>query len=240
MKKYSIYIKKFKIALGILVAIFVLLIFMLSKIIPQFKNISAIQQNYKTTTAELADSERRLTDLKTSKEKSLEEESNVLKEFFNPVNGGLDTEAIISDEFGEILQLMRENKIKARAFKYDYDPNDDNFVKYVGNRFHVCRVTADLIATYSQFENFLRDLFKHEHFLEISTVEVTPYQKNKRILLINLKIKLYAKKDPSYVEDTSDSTAANLDQKNNDDSANESDKESDEESDEESDDESDS
>ena len=57
---------------------------------------------------------------------------------------------------------------------------------------------------------------------------------------INLKIKLYAKKDPSYVEDTSDSTAANLDQKNNDDSANESDKESDEESDEESDDESDS
>ena len=141
-----------------------------------------------------------MADLKASKEKADENEKNVIKEFFKPVNGaGLDTEAIISDEFGEILQLMRENKIKARSFKYEYDPNDDNFVKYVGNKYHVCRVSADMVATYSQFENFMRDLFKHEHFLEISTVEVTPYQKNKRILLINLKIKLYAQRDPNSI-----------------------------------------
>lgn len=200
MEKYNIYITKFKKALGILFGVILLFIILLAKIIPQFSNIASIQENYKTTSSTLVDEERRLADLKASKEKADENEKNVIKEFFKPVNGaGLDTEAIISDEFGEILQLMRENKIKARSFKYEYDPNDDNFVKYVGNKYHVCRVSADMVATYSQFENFMRDLFKHEHFLEISTVEVTPYQKNKRILLINLKIKLYAQRDPNSI-----------------------------------------
>ena len=59
-----------------------------------------------------------------------------------------------------------------------------------------------MIASYSNFANFLRDLYKHEHFLEISKIEIAPYQKNKRILLISLQIKLYAQRDPSTVVDT--------------------------------------
>ena len=58
-----------------------------------------------------------------------------------------------------------------------------------------------MIATYSNFANFLRELYKHEHFLEISKIEIAPYEKNKRILLVNLQIKLYAQKDPSSVEE---------------------------------------
>jgi Tfp pilus assembly protein PilO len=94
---------------------------------------------------------------------------------------------------------MRENKIKARSFKYDYDPEDDNFVSHVGDKYHVCRISAELIGTYTQFESFLREIFKHEHFLDISSIEIVPYQKNKRILLINMQIKLYAQRDPSSI-----------------------------------------
>ena len=90
---------------------------------------------------------------------------------------------------------MRDNKVKARSIKYDYDPQDDNFVKNAGAKYHVCRITADMVANYSNFEGFLRDLFKHEHFLEISKLEIVPYQKDKKILLINLQIKLYAQKN---------------------------------------------
>lgn len=115
--------------------------------------------------------------------------------FFKPISDGLDTEAAISDEFGEILQIMRDNKIKARSVKYDYDPQDDNFVKNAGNKYHVCRVTAEMIANYANFAGFLRELYKHEHFLDITSIEILPYQKNKRILLINLQFKLYAQKD---------------------------------------------
>ena len=199
MDKFNIYLKKFKIAIGILAAVLIISIIIIAKLVPVFQNISNIQKEHSATSKSLVDAERRLAELKKSQQEEMKEERSYSKAFFRPISGGFDTESAVSEEFGEILQIMRENKIKARTFKYDYDPQDDNFVKNMGNKFHVCRISADLIASYSQFENFLKDLFKHEHFLEISKIEIVPYQKNKRILLVNLQIKLYAQKDPSQL-----------------------------------------
>lgn len=202
MEKYSIYINKFKIALGILVAAIIIVVFLISKAFPELKKINEAQSSYKSTSASLVDAERKLENLKISKAKAAENDNNLMKAFFKPINGGSDTESAISDEFGEILQIMRENKIKIRSFKYVYDPEDDNFVVNAASKYHVCKVTADIIATYSQFESFLRELFKHEHFLEISSIEIIPYKKNKRILLINMQYKLYAQRDPSSIVET--------------------------------------
>lgn len=202
MDKYTIYLKKFQIAVGIFALSLIVFIFLVSKVIPEVQKISQIQNDYKTQSSALADSERKLQDLKDAAKRKEAENENIQKIFFKPISEGLDTEAAISDEFGEILQIVRENKIKMRSVKYDYDPQDDNFVKNAGNRYQVCRVTAEMIASYSNFANFLRELYKHEHFLEISKIEIAPYEKNKRILLISLQIKLYAQRDPSTVVET--------------------------------------
>lgn len=202
MDKYTIYMKKFQIALGIFVLSLIVFIFLVMKVVPEAQKISQIQNDYKTQSSALADSERKLQDLKDAARRKEAENENIQKIFFKPISEGLDTEAAISDEFGEILQIVRENKIKMRSVKYDYDPQDDNFVKNAGNRYQVCRVTAEMIASYSNFANFLRELYKHEHFLEISKIEIAPYEKNKRILLISLQIKLYAQRDPSTVVET--------------------------------------
>lgn len=201
MEKYTVYLKKFQIAVSILAVALILFIFLITKIVPEVQKIMQIQTDYKAQSSSLTDSERKLKDLQDAEKRKEQENENTAKIFFKPISEGLDTEAAISDEFGEILQLIRENKIKTRSVKYDYDPQDDNFVKNAANRYHVCRVTAEMIATYSNFANFLRELYKHEHFLEISKIEIAPYEKNKRILLVNLQIKLYAQKDPSSVEE---------------------------------------
>lgn len=193
MEKYTVYLKKFQIAVAILAVALLVFIGALAKTIPLVGNIVEIQDNYKTQNASLADAERKLQELKDDAAKKEAEDESVLKMFFKPISDGLDTEAAISDEFGEILQVMRDNKIKARSVKYDYE--DDNFVKNAGAKYHVCRVTAEMIASYGNFAGFLRELYKHEHFLDISSIEILPYQKNKRILLVNLQFKLYAQKD---------------------------------------------
>ncbi len=197
---YKMYLKKFKIAISIAVGAVVAVGFLISKIVPQFQKITEIQEQYKTQTTLLADTERKLKGLQDSIQVKKTESENALKVFFKPINGGNDTESIMSDEFGEILQIIRENKIKTRSINYDYDPQDDNFVKNVGNKYHVCRITAEMIGNYSNFESFLRELYKHEHFLEISKIEIIPYEKNKKILLATMQIKLYAQKD--YVSST--------------------------------------
>ena len=197
MEKYNIYFKKFQIAILIFVAAILAIIFLIYKTVPVVQKIFDIQEQQKTQSASLADAERRLADLRADAERRKVENENLPKLFFKPVNMGLDTEAAISEEFAEILQIIRENKIKTRSIVYEYDPKDDNFVKNVPEKYQVCRITAEMIANYSNFENFLRDLYKHEHYLEIAKIEILPYEKNKRILLINMQLKLYAQRDPS-------------------------------------------
>ena len=202
MEKYSVYLKKFQIAIAIAAAALVGFIFLIAKTVPQIQTITNIQNDYKTQSSTLADTERKLEELKAAAARKEAENENVMKAFFKPIEQGLDTEAVISDEFGEILQIIRENKIKTRSVKYDYDPQYDNFVKNASNRYHVCRVSAEMIGTYANLENFLRELYKHEHFLDISKVEIAPYEKNKRILLASVQFKLYAQKDRSLVDNT--------------------------------------
>lgn len=197
MEKYNIYFKKFQIAILIFVAAILAIVFLIYKTVPVVQKIFDIQEQQKTQSASLADAERKLADLRADAERRKVENEDLPKLFFKPVNMGLDTEAAISEEFAEILQIIRENKIKTRSIVYEYDPKDDNFVKNVPEKYQVCRITAEMIANYSNFENFLRDLYKHEHYLEIAKIEILPYEKNKRILLINMQLKLYAQRDPS-------------------------------------------
>ena len=133
--------------------------------------------------------------LKEEAEKNKEKENQKLgKPFYKPVMTGLDTEAVIAGEFTEILQLIRANQIKVRSIKYEYDPKDDTFVNQAGSQYNVARLNMEMVGNYTNYDNFLKEMFKHEHFLDIQSAEIVPYKKNKRVLLINFKVKLYAKK----------------------------------------------
>ena len=122
------------------------------------------------------------------------ENKDIPKEFFKPIEKGLDTETVIADEFAEILTLIRGNGIRTRSIKYEYDPKDDNFVKNVADKYNVAKLNVEMIGTYKDFEGFLKELYKHEHFLDISSVEIVPYQKDRKILIIKFQLKLYAQK----------------------------------------------
>ena len=52
-------------------------------------------------------------------------------------------------------------------------------------------------GSYIKFQSFLKDLYKHEHFLNIQEIEINPYKKDKSILHIKLILSLYAEKDPN-------------------------------------------
>ncbi len=167
------------------------------QVVTNVQSYMATKQEIETKKATLQEKQTKLDGYKKkeAEEKAKEQESkNSDKPFYKPIESGMDTEAVIAGEFNEILQLIRANQIKVRSIKYDYDPSDDNFVSGAGSKYNVARLNMEMIANYSNYDNFLKEMYKHEHFLDLQSVEIVPYKKNKRVLLINFKVKLYAQK----------------------------------------------
>lgn len=75
--------KKFQIALGIFALSLIVFIFLVSKVIPEVQKISQIQNDYKTQSSALADSERKLQDLKDAARRKEAENENIQKIFLN-------------------------------------------------------------------------------------------------------------------------------------------------------------
>jgi len=178
--------------LGLLVFVVLYLLFM--KIIPSVKAISQTSAEYKTQSEMLAEKERTLDTKKQAVLKATDTNLTGTKEMFKPMESGLDGESVVAAQFDHILQMLKANAIRTRSVTYNYDPADDPFVKSAGDKVSVCALDMQMVATYKNFEGLLKDLYKHEHFLDISKVEIIPYSKNKTLLLINMKLKLYAKK----------------------------------------------
>lgn len=143
----------------------------------------------------LKESQKKLSEFQEKERKEAKQNAENAansKPFYKPAATGMNTEAVIQGEFAEILELIRVNRIKVRTIKYDYDPQDDAFVKGAGGKYKAARLNMEMVANYTSYNNFLKELYKHDHFLDIQSVEIVPYRKNKQILLINFKLKLYS------------------------------------------------
>ncbi|MDE6138779.1 MAG: hypothetical protein K2F57_04845 [Candidatus Gastranaerophilales bacterium] len=190
-------LKQFMVPIALIVLIFVGIGYTGNKIYENYQNYTAANEEVMQKTATVQEKQAKLDEYRRKEQeaKAKENESkNSEKPFYKPVLSGLDTEAVIAGEFAEILQLVRANQIKVRSIKYDYDPKDDAFVNGAGSQYNVARLNMEMVGNYSNYDNFLKEMYKHEHFLDIQTAEIVPYKKNKKILLINFKVKLYAKK----------------------------------------------
>jgi hypothetical protein len=169
--------------------------YLVPKIIDNARGYQAVTAENVTKESTLQQKTSELETLKRKAESDKEKENNSAdKPFYKPVMEGLDTEAVIAGEFAEILRLVRANQIKVRSIKYDYDPSDDAFVQGAGDKYNVARLNMEMISNYTNYDNFLKEMYKHDHFLDIQSAEIVPYKKNKKILLINFRVKLYAKK----------------------------------------------
>ena len=190
-------LKQFLIPILIVILTFGLLFMLLSKVANNVQTMMGFKNNISMKSQELKLKQEKLETLRKKAAQDAQKDAQSIandKAFYKPAAQGLDTEAIMVGEFNEILELIRANKIKVRSMKMDPDPDDDAFRIGAPDDYNVARLNLEMVADYTSLNIFLKELYKHDHFLDIESVEIVPYKKNKRILLINFKIKLYAKR----------------------------------------------
>lgn len=197
------YLEMFKISLIIVAIALVTAIFLLVKIIPStityFENKSKLTQSEQKL--ETKKSELETAKKNKARQEAMEREGIEVKAIFRDINKtGNSTADIIAGEIKEINDLIKYYGIKTYRVNYNYDSPDDLFYKNKKESFGVCEMNMELFATYMKFQSFLKDLYKHEHFLNMQAIEIVPYKKDKSILNIKMKISLYAEKDANADE----------------------------------------
>lgn len=189
-------LEKYKEIIMYLALIIVVAVFLFKQIQPKFISTINIFKQVKeqTTVAESITAQLSTAKQKAERKKKLRMLDDMTKKIYQPNGVATDAESTFAVLLDDIIEITRKNHIKTHSIQSTLDPEDDVFIK--GDKVHYSANKLDMkmISDYADFKGFLEDLYKYPYLINVNSVEIYPYSKNKRILLINLSITLYASK----------------------------------------------
>lgn len=180
---------------AILFVIFIIIGFAYAivRINPEISKFISIESDIKDKTLQVADLQRKLETLKASEQEKITSIDQV-KNIYKPESAGLDAESSFTVLFDDIIDMAKYNGIKIYSVEYVYNPAEDEFVKGAADRYNVCQLNMQVIADYPDLESFLKELYKYPYMININKLEISPYPKNKKILMAIVQLKLYSQK----------------------------------------------
>lgn len=127
------------------------------------------------------------------------------KKIYAPLESDLGNETLFFTLYNDVIEMLHANSIKIKSIDYQYNPDTDNFVKFGKDVYFVCDVNMELISNYVNLGKLIQDIYQYPYYIRINNLDVKPYEKDKKILLSTLSIRLYAHTAP---DESADTTAA--------------------------------
>lgn len=185
--------KKYKEAILYTILILLGFIYVITKAKPNVVKIFDIEKNIIQNSGQVKDLGVQLETLKKSQ---MEKMSMVgqIKNIYKPDVPGLEAESSFTIIFDDVIDMAKYNSIKIYSVEYVYNPTEDEFVKGAADKYNVCQLNMQIISDYQDLESFLKELYKYPYLVNIDKIELSPYLKDKKILLTNLALKLYSSK----------------------------------------------
>ena len=188
-------LQKYKESLMYLAGIIVVAVFLFQKIQPEFtRTIDLYKQvgQQKDVAAGIS-KQLSVAKEKVERKKKMRLLDDMTKNVYSPAEGvSLDADSAFSVLLDDIIEISRKNHIKTHSIQSTLNPSEDVFVKGDKEHFSAYQLDMKIVSDYSDFEGFIRDLYAYNYLININNIEIYPYQKNKRILLINLTLTLYS------------------------------------------------
>ena len=97
--------------------------------------------------------------------------------------------------------MLHANTVKIKSINYTYNPADDEFVKFGKDIYFVCDVNMELASNYTNLGQLIQELYQYPYYIRINSLDIKPYAKDKKILITNLSLRLYAHTEPQEIKD---------------------------------------
>ena len=181
-------LQKYKESLMYLAGIIVVAVFLFQKIQPEFtRTIDLYKQvgQQKDVAAGIS-KQLSVAKEKVERKKKMRLLDDMTKKVYSPAEGvSLDADSAFSVLLDDIIEISRKNHIKTHSIQSTLNPSEDVFVKGDKEHFSAYQLDMKIVSDYSDFDAY-------NYLININNIEIYPYQKNKRILLINLTLTLYS------------------------------------------------
>lgn len=102
-------------------------------------------------------------------------------------------EASFGIMFENVLSNITNSGIRIRSIDYNYQPSDDKILFANVPGYNACELSFTAVGNYSQFQNFFKNIAKENYLSNIYEIYIEPYDKDKTILIVKFKIRLYTK-----------------------------------------------
>lgn len=118
------------------------------------------------------------------------------KKIFSPIENDLGNDSLFFALYNDVIEMIHSNSIKIKKMDYDYNPDDDVFVQHGKDTYFVCDINLELVSNYVNLGKLIQNIYQYPYYIRINSVEVKPFKKDKRILITNLSLRLYAYTEP--------------------------------------------
>ena len=95
--------------------------------------------------------------------------------------------------FELVLTLAQQSGIRIRAIEYNYAPQQDIIFAAKINGYNVCELDMITVGTYTELQTFFKSIMKEQYLTYLSEVELTPWDKDKKVLIAKIKLRLYTR-----------------------------------------------
>jgi Tfp pilus assembly protein PilO len=143
--------------------------------------------------------ERKLAQLKSAA-------TSAGKKIYAPLDADLGNDTLFFTLYSDLIEMIHSNSIKIKSMEYVYNPENDAFVKFSKDMYFVCEVNMELVSNYSQLGKFIQEVVQYPYYIRILDIDVKPYDKDKKILITNASVRLYARTTPEIKLDEDESS----------------------------------
>lgn len=133
--------------------------------------------------------ERKLSRIKTSRD-------TVQKKIYAPLDFDLGNDTLFFTLYNDVVEMLHANSIKIKSIEYLYNPEADPFVQFSKDAYFVTELNMKLVSNYSNLGKLIQDIVQYPYYIRIKSIDVVPYTKDKKILISNVVLRLYAHTAP--------------------------------------------
>lgn len=204
MDKY----KRYYGVIGFCIAIIILILGYVRLISPKVTMLKDLEAGNEQKQEKISNLENKITIVRQKIKKLKDSISASQKKIYSPIETDLGNETLFFTLYNDVIEMIHANSVKIKAIDYTYNPETDAFVKFGKDIYFVCDVNMELVSNYVNLGKLIQDLYQYPYYIKINEIEVKPYQKDKKILITNLSLRLYAHTEPDETTNVDNSAAA--------------------------------